>query len=40
MYADYGVDVNAIVADMDRREAAQSLLDDADTENVNEDDDE
>jgi hypothetical protein len=40
MYDDYGVDVNAIVADMDRREAVQSMFDDGDADNNIDDDDE
>jgi len=39
MYDDYGVDVNAIVADMDRRDAAQALFEDNDADNTIEDDD-
>jgi hypothetical protein len=35
---DYGVDVNAVVADMDRREAVQALFDDGDADNTIEDD--
>jgi orotate phosphoribosyltransferase len=37
---DYGVDVNAFVATLDRREAAQAAFEDADTDNNHEDDDE
>jgi hypothetical protein len=37
MYDDYGVDVNAIVANLDRREAMS--FDDADTESTDDEDD-